>query len=261
MSSSQLFALMRSPGDDLGACELTHISRRTINPARAQDQHQGLAELLRRLGVQVTVLPALEGAPDSCFVEDPVRVLGPAVVCTRPGAVGRRGELESLLPFLPGDRPRIEIKGERASLDGGDLLIVDDVVFCGQSSRTNHAGLKELAHLVLPLGLRVKAVPVRGALHLKTAACRIDEETLLIQPEWVDISRAAGMRCIELDGQEPFGANALRVGDVLVMPEEHPRSVACVRAAGLKVETTPLAEFLAAEAGVTCLCLLWESAS
>lgn len=261
MTKAQRFALMRSPGDGLAACELTHIERRGIDLAKARDQHAGLVELLQRLGVQVTLLPALEGFPDSCFVEDPVRAFGPAVICTRPGALTRRAELESLLPFLPVDRPCLDLKGEQSTLDGGDLMLVDGVLFCGQSSRSNHAGLKELAHLVLSLGLRVKAVPVHGALHLKTAVCHIGRETLLIQPEWVDLSRVGGLRCIEVDAAELFGANALRVGEVLIMPEEHPRTVAHLRAEGFTVETTPISEFLLAEAGVTCLCLLWEARS
>ena len=257
--TEQLQALMRTPGEDLGACELTHLKRREIDLDLAQEQHAGLADLLRRLEVDVTVLPALAGAPDACFVEDPVRVFDEVVLYTRPGALSRRAELESLLPFLPQDRPRVELLGEAATLDGGDLMRLGDVLYCGQSSRTNHAGLKELAHAVLSYGLRVKAIPVRGALHLLTGACAVAEDTVLVQPEWVDLGRAPDFRHIEIDGGEPFGANALRVGEVLVMPEEHPRSVGIVRAAGLRVETAPISEFLAAEAGVTCLALVWKT--
>ncbi|MAE45673.1 MAG: dimethylargininase [Planctomycetes bacterium] len=253
-----LTALMRSPGEDLGACQLTYLERRGIDLQRAREQHAGLAELLRGLGVAVKVLSALEDAPDACFVEDPARVFEDVVVCARPGVADRRLELESLLPFLPQDRPRVQVVGEQATLDGGDLLRLGDVLFCGQGSRTNHAGLKELAHGVLPHGLRVKAAPVRGALHLKTGACMVAPDTVLLQPEWVDLDRAEGVRRIVVDGREPFGANALLVGEVLVMPEEHPRSVERVRAAGLQVETTAISEFLAAEAGVTCLALVWN---
>ena len=251
-------ALLRAPGPELAACELTHLERVPIDIERAREQHAALASTLEGLGAQVTVLPPLEGHGDACFVEDGLRVHAEAAILTRPGALSRRAEVEALEPHAPRDRARVRIEGERATLDGGDLVLLDDLVLCGQSTRTNHAGLKELAHALLPHGLRVKAAPVRGALHLQTAATRVGPETLLVQPEWVDLGHAPDCEVLTVDGREPFGANALQVGEHLLVPAHHPRAIELLQARGYAVVPVEVDEFAKAEGCITCLVECWQ---
>ena len=75
-------ALLRAPGPELAACELTHLERVPIDIERAREQHAALASTLEGLGAQVTVLPPLEGHGDACFVEDGLRVHAEAAILT-----------------------------------------------------------------------------------------------------------------------------------------------------------------------------------
>ena len=53
---------------------------------KALEQHRAYIETLRQCGVDVTVLPADEAYPDSCFVEDAAVLTKYCAVITNPGA-------------------------------------------------------------------------------------------------------------------------------------------------------------------------------
>jgi dimethylargininase len=248
---------MRRPGSELACCELTHLARRPIDLDRALAQHEALRLCLEELGLEVTLLDALPDQPDAVFVEDLALILDQATVLGRPGVESRRSELESLRPVLESWRPAAELLelDPPATLEGGDVLRVDDILWVGQSSRTNHPGLKQLAHAVLAHGLRVKAVEVRDCLHLRTAVTHLAEDLLLANPAWIDRDRLSDYDWIEVHPDEPFGANGVRVGETIVLSASHPRTAERVRARGLTVRTVELDEFEKAEAGVSCLSL------
>ncbi len=250
-------ALTRSPGPELAQCELTFVERAPIEYERALEQHASYRAALKELGAEVVNLPALSGAPDATFVEDPALVLDDIALLTRPGAESRLAEGASLGEALSAWRS-LEAMEAPGTLDGGDVLRIGDVLYVGQSSRTDHAGLKQLAHRVLPHGLRVKAVHVEGSLHLKTACTWLGGNTLLVNPGWVDTERLDGYELLEIDPSEPFAANVLRIGGGVVIAASAARTAERVEALGIKVIQVDLSEFEKAEGGPTCLSLLVE---
>jgi dimethylargininase len=253
-----LTAVTRTPSRDLAECELTHVRREPIDLARALDEHAAYRSALSELGVSVVNLPPLDDLPDATFIEDAAVVVGGLAVITRPGAELRRRECEPLAEVLSSVLALARLPAP-GTLDGGDVLAIGDVLYVGQSTRTDHAGLKALAHLVLEHGYRVKAVSVRGALHLKTACTYLGRDTLLANPAWADMARFAGFQFIEVDPAEPFAANALRVHDALVMSSAFPRTLRRVESAGFDVRPVDISQFALAEAGVTCLSLVFDS--
>ena len=48
----------------------------------------------------MTVLPALEEYPDSCFVEDPAVITRCGAIITNPGAATRNGEKVAIEPIV-----------------------------------------------------------------------------------------------------------------------------------------------------------------
>ena len=74
---------------------------------------------------------------------------------------------------------RIEPPG---TLDGGDVLKVDDVVYVGLGGRTNPAGIEQLTALVEPAGRRVVTVPLSKVLHLKSAVTALPDGTIVGWP-------------------------------------------------------------------------------
>ena len=186
-------------------------------------------------------------------------VLEEAAILPRMGARERRPESDSLAAALAPHRELVRLDDPPdATLDGGDVLHVGDTLYVGWSGRTNHAGLRAFAHLVLPYGYKVKAVEVRGCLHLKTACTWLGDELLLVNPRWVRLGRVRGLRALAVDPAEPFAANALRVGDTVLLQASCPRTAERVAAAGYDVRTLDISEFARAEAGLTCLSLILD---
>jgi len=257
---SKLTALTRWVGPELEACELTHYERAAIDPAAARAEHVAYLDALREFCDEVVELPALCEHPDGCFVEDAALVFDECVVLTRPGATSRRGEVDHLAPHLPTDRELLRLE-EPCTLDGGDVLVCGETVYVGWSTRTNHAGLKELAHLLLPRGYRVKAVEVTGCLHLKSALTLVAPDLLLANPAWANLERVSGVEILEVSPGEPAAANCLAIGGGVVYPEEFPHTAELISARDLTLRTVPTVELQKAEAGVTCRCVHWKTPS
>ena len=253
-----MHALVRelSP-DGLEACELTHLERQPIDASRALQEHAAYVDTLRSLGVEVSVLPALPGHPDGVFVEDCAVVLDEVAVVTRPGAPSRRGETASVAAALAEHRPCVAIE-DPATLEGGDVVVCGEVIYVGWSSRTNHAGLKSLAHLLLEHGYLVKAVEVSGCLHLKSAMTRLDDERLLANTDFVGLERVRGMQVVDVHPDEPWGANVLAVGETLLCSAAYPRTNERLQSMGYAVEVLDLEELHKMESGVTCSSILFR---
>jgi dimethylargininase len=138
------------------------------------------------------------------------------------------------------------------------VLRVGSDVFVGLSPRTNQAGAAQLAAELAPLGYRVRTVPVRGALHFKTACSHVGEGTLLVNRARIDAAALNGYELIDVAEDEPWAANALRVGDTVLMPAGFPRTEAILRRAGLRVLALDVSELQKAEGSVTCLSVIFE---
>ena len=99
---------------------------------------------------------------------------------------------------------------------------------------------------------------MHDALHLKTAATRLNDETLIYNPEWVEPRSFQSMQMIAIDPAEPHAANVLSVGDALLMPAEFPRTRVILQQRGFNVDTVPVSEMMKAEAGVTCCSIVFD---
>lgn len=251
-------AITRAVSPGLADCELTYLPREEIDLARARSQHSRYAAALTASGCHVVALPEDPAFPDAVFVEDVAVVLDELAVLARPGAQSRRGEVAGVAQALAGYRQLRSIQ-EPGTLEGGDVLRVGRTIYVGISGRTNTPGVEQLDQLLAGLGYSVSPIEVHGCLHLKSAVTQIDDRVLLINPEWVDPADFASFELIEVDRQEPFAANALRVGSRLVFPSSFPRTRDRLEALGLAVTSIDVSELQKAEGGVTCCSLVFDS--
>ena len=248
-------ALVREVSPAIIRCELTHLARTPIDLDRARAQHAEYIAALKELGCEVEWLAPEPELPDAVFVEDTAVVLEDFAVITRPGAESRRAELPTVVAGLGRYRPLHHITAP-GTLDGGDVLVSGRVLYVGQTARTNDEGIAQLATIVTPRGYAVCAVPVRGCLHLKSAATALDERTVLINREWTEVSWFAGRRLVDIDPAEPFAANALALGGELIHAAEFPGTRAILAGNGYTVRPVPASELAKAEGGVTCCSLM-----
>lgn len=248
----------RNISRSLGNCELLHLPRKQFNLETARRQHAAYVAALEALGVVVSVLPEDPVLPDSCFVEDPVVILDEIAVICRLGKASREPEVASIEQEAARIRPirRIVSPG---TLEGGDVLQIGKTLFVGLSSRTNREGLRQLEEIGSPFGYRVTGVKVAGCLHLKTGVTSPADGILLANPDWIDLSPFPKMEMLPVPAAEPWGANILAVNGTLLVAESSPRTADLLESKSLPVKRLDISELQKAEAGLTCLSVLYRT--
>ena len=250
-----IVAITRGVSPSLARCELTHLAREPIDPARAAAQHAAYEAALAALGCTLERLPIEPELPDAVFVEDAAVVLDRIAVVTRPGAASRRPETASVAAALARHRALRTIEAP-GTLDGGDVLRVGARLFVGRTGRSNAEGIAQFARFAAEDGLEVVPVPVRGCLHLKSAVTEFAPGRLLVQPEWIDLAPFAGLDLLPVDPAEPSAANVLRVGAGLLTAAAYPRTRARLEAEGIALRVVDASELAKAEGALTCCSLL-----
>src|SRR5690349_8994336 len=94
--AADLIAITRMPSVRLVDCELTYRDREPIDVDAAIRQHDAYCAALENAGARVERLPADDQFPDGVFMEDTAVVLDEIAVVSMPGALSRRGEVESV---------------------------------------------------------------------------------------------------------------------------------------------------------------------
>ncbi len=254
-TTSTPVGITRAVSPRLAAGERSRLGSEPIDIDLAVRQHAGYEAALRAGGYRVVRATAAPDRPDAVFIEDTAVVLDEVAVLTRPGAATRRSEVDDVEPLLSAYRPVVRL-GEPARVDGGDVLVLGRRLYVGASARTDAAGAAALAAAVATYGYDVVVVPVRGALHLKTAAGRVAGSTVLVNAAWVDPAGFLGADTIVVPAEEPFAANVVSLPGALLLPAGNPRTAELLRGRGYPVRELDISELQKAEAGLSCLSLL-----
>jgi dimethylargininase len=190
-------------------------------------------------------------------VEDTAIVLDEVAVIARPGLAARQPEAATIETVLRDFRPIVRIV-EPGTLDGGDVLRIGRTLFVGQTARTNADGTRQLEQAIVPHGYEVVPVIPTGCLHLKSAVTYAGRETVVLNPEWVDVDLFARWQCVPVPVDEPSGANVLLVRDTVHVAASAPATSRKLAALGFETTVLDTSEFEKAEAALTCLSLLFE---
>ena len=252
-----LLAITREVSRSILNCELTHLARTPIDVERARRQHAQYESALKQLGLAVLSLPEAADLPDSVFVEDTALVLDECAVILRPGAQSRRPETGSIAHILASYRKLFQIEAP-ARVDGGDILRVGRRVYLGLSTRSDTNAAEQLQAIVEPFGYELCVVRVTGCLHLKSAVTQVSDDTLLVNPAWVDKSQFPGVKFIDTDASEACAANAVLLGSSIIYPTSFPRTLERLRSAGVHAVTVDADELAKAEGAVTCCSLILQ---
>jgi dimethylargininase len=253
-----LTALTRAVSRSLASCELTWLARLEIDIELAVEQHKQYERALAAMGVRVISLTEQPDMPDAVFVEDPLVVVDEVAIVTRMGSLTRRAESDSLAEAISPYRP-VRRMHDPGTLEGGDVMRIGRDVFVGLSSRTNEAGVRQLANQLEPFGYKVRPVEVRGCLHLKSACCPMGDGKILANPAWLDLTPLRDYKIVEVAPDETGAANILRIGDTVLMPASFPHTREIVRREGLEVRTVDISELMKAEAAITCSSVIFEA--
>ncbi|MCC5939905.1 MAG: hypothetical protein JJU37_00035 [Balneolaceae bacterium] len=248
-------ALTRAISPLLGECELTHLHRAEIDIKKAQKQHGDYEKALEKMGYTIRRVADAPHLPDGVFIEDTAVVFPELSIITRPGAESRRPETESVAVVLSKYR-NLKTITYPGTLDGGDVLTLGNQVFIGISKRTNSEAIQQFSDFLKPYGYSVKGVPVTKCLHLKTAIAVIEDDLLLINPEWIDESLFPSHQYDFVHTTEPYGANVICKDNLALCPKAFPKTADWLRKKGYDVILIDQSEMAKAEAGLTCSSIL-----
>ena len=204
---------------------------------KALKQHDDYIAALKECGVEVTVLPALEQFPDSCFVEDPAVITRCGAIITNPGADSRNGEKDEIEPAVRQffDDEHVKRIVSPGTLDGGDVMMVGDHFYVGQSARTNEEGIRQLCEILEGWGLEDGNMLVSGE--------------FVTKPDFEQYNR------IEIPEDEAYAANCIWVNGTVIVPEGYPTVLKAVQDAGYETITVDTSEYRKLDGGLSCLSL------
>ncbi|HEX5735298.1 MAG TPA: arginine deiminase family protein [Blastocatellia bacterium] len=253
-----LTAITRRVSPCIENCNLTFLARHPIDIAKACQQQRAYEDCLRRLGVRVVSLPPEPELPDAVFVEDTAVVVKELAVVAKMGGAKRQLEVPSLTIVLSSYRP-LKFLNHSSTLEGGDVVHVGRTLYVGVSGRTNREGVMQLSEILKPYDYQVRPVEVRGCLHLSTGCSYAGPDTILANPDWVDTSQFEGLDVLAVPPTEPWAANTLFINGVTVVGGAYPKTRELLEGRGLKTESVDISELEKAEAGLTCLRLIFDS--
>jgi N-dimethylarginine dimethylaminohydrolase len=120
----------------------------------------------------------------------------------------------------------------------------------------SQARLDQITETIQAVSVDICLMP-REALHLKTIATLIDEETILATRAIASSMLFADFRMLIVPEGEEAAANALRVNDVVLAGAGFPRTIDLLDRHGLAVVPLPTAEIGRIDASLSCMSLRW----
>ncbi|XOQ64909.1 MAG: arginine deiminase family protein [Bifidobacterium crudilactis] len=188
----------------------------------ARRQHEQLVQTLVDAGAEVHALPSVPDVDIQLYPRDIAFAVDDTIFLSRSRDPIRQKEQRALESFLP----RFS-KVERIAsghIEGGDVMVTDDVVFVGLSEATNLQGVSALRECFVHAGIDREIVPIefsgRGVVHLDTKFTMVGPKLGYIHSAALTpYSRsliAARFDLIEADAAE---ARSLMVNTVALAPD------------------------------------------
>ncbi|UCC72629.1 MAG: dimethylargininase [Gemmatimonadota bacterium] len=235
---------------------IPHETTKPIDVARAREQHERYCQVLEDVGLSLIRIAADDRFPDCCFVEDTALVLGDKAVITAPGAESRRGETAAVERTLR-DLKVVQHIRPPATLDGGDVLRIDDRLYVGLTRRTSRAAVRQLQAILSGGGYEIVPVEVSGILHLKSACTHLGGDVVAYLPGHVDESVFTSYRRIAVSRGEAQAANCLSMNGVVLVPVGAPETRERIELAGFETLEIDISEAHKAGGGLTCSSIIF----
>ena len=220
---------------------------------RALAQHSAYIEILKKCGLQVTILDADDRFPDSTFVEDTAVVNKDCATITNLGAPSRIGEEKDIKKVIRNYYSNLESIKKPGTLEGGDILRIEDNYFIGLSKRTNKAGAYQLVNILKKYGYSCTLVKLQKFLHLKTGVAYIGDNNLVVSGEFLRSPVFKDFNLIKVDKDEGYAANCIRVNNYVLIAKGFKKLKASISDTGYEIHELEMSEFRKMDGGLSCL--------
>ncbi len=223
------------------------------NYNKAVIQHSDYIGALKRCGLDIIEIEADERFPDSTFVEDTAVVNKNVAIITTLGASSRKGEELEVKKVLERFYDHIEFIKNPGTLEGGDILKVDNQYYIGLSKRTNKEGARQFTEIVKKYDYSCLTVQLVNLLHLKTGLAYIGDNNLIISVEFIDNPIFKDFNIIEVDKDENYAANCIRVNSYILIAKGFQKLKNSILKLGYKILEIDMSEFRKMDGGLSCL--------
>ncbi len=247
-------AIVRKPCDNFADGLTTAVDSDPADFGLMLEQHQAYLKALSEAGLELIVLDPQPNFPDAHFVEDTAIVTSDVAIITVPGADARRGEEATIEPVLAEYR-KIERIAPPGTVDGGDVLQVDNHFFIGVSERTNHEGAEQLGRILQNYGYSWTTVRVGAGLQFKSSVNYVGQNSLLVTPDFSTVEQLDAYDLIVTDQAESYAANTLLVNDHLLMPAGYPETRKRLERLTPNINELEVSEVRKMDGGLTCMSL------
>ncbi|MFC2086520.1 arginine deiminase family protein, partial [Bacteroidota bacterium] len=177
-----------------------------------------------------------------------------AIICN-PGAESRNNEIVSIEPLIVKHFERIEKIIFPGTVDGGDVMMVNNLFYIGVSDRTNKDGAKQFIDILWKYGFSGSIVSLEKVLHLKTGVNYLDNSNLLVSGEFIDKPVFESFNKIVIPEHEAYAANSLWINDFVLVPKGFSKSLRLIEEAGYETIVVDVSEFEKLDGGLSCLSL------
>ena len=237
------------------------------NPSTTRDQHDAIADVYRREGVNVyCVKPKGIPPPNLMFQADLMFMTPEGAILARPASTVRAGEERIVAECLAGlGVPILQSIRGNGVFEGADAAWLNhDTVMVATGHRTNQEGAEQVANILIEMGVEVIQVGLpHGSMHLMGTLRLPDEDLAVCWPgkvpyDAVVVLRDLGFDVVFLpDIEEAMKGAPLNFVTVkpmrIFMPGGNPVTQTFLEDLGIMCLSTEVFELLKAAGGIACL--------
>jgi len=248
------YAVVRLVPDSYDHCVRTNTEK--IDVALAKSQHTEYCKTLKKLGLELIWIEGDNTLPDSCFVEDTSVILGEKAIICNMKIKPRVKEVVEVAKVLEKLKETYYIEPP-ATIDGGDVLKIEDKVFVGLSARTNIHAIHQLRKILENSNLEIVPVTVQNVLHLKSACTYLGNNYVILSKGHFDTDILRDYKKIVVPRGEEYAADCLAINGTVLMAKGYPKTKKLIEREGFFAKELEMSEFRKGEGALTCLSILW----
>ncbi len=221
----------------------------------AINQHSDYIEAMKKCGLNVKILESDDKFPDSPFVEDTAVVNKDFVVISNLGAPTRKGEEKDIKKVMEEFYDNIKSIEKPGTLEGGDVMKVENEYFIGISKRTNKKGALQLREILKKYGYSSSLISLKNVIHLKTGVAYIGDNNIIASGEFIKNPLFKDYNIIEVEEDESYATNLIRVNEYVLIAKGFKRLKDSILGLGYKILENDMSEFRKMDGGLSCLSL------